>query len=198
MNFKNKKLVLPPNAVKVFRGVIFDIYQWDQEQFDGKKRLFELGSRLDTVVIIPVVENNFIINEEEQPNNYFRTGFPMGRLDFESEDIVEAALREYSEETGITPEKLFHVATEQPIAKILWNIHTFIAHGVKEKNEIMLDGGEKIKNKHISFDEAYNMIKNLELEIPKLIMKPLLNETKENFLDRFSRPEKYFKEIVLK
>lgn len=197
MNFKNKKSVLPSNASKVFRGVIFDIYQWDQEQFDGKKRLFELGSRLDTVVIIPVVENNFIINEEEQPNNYFRTGFPMGRLDFESEDIVEAALREYSEETGITPEKLFHVATEQPIAKILWNIHTFIATGVKEKNEIMLDGGEKIKNRHISFEEGYQMMKNLELEIPKILLKGLLNEDKNIFIDKFTSPEKYFEKILL-
>lgn len=197
MKFKNKKDILPDYAVKVFRGVIFDIYQWDQEQFDGRKKLFELGSRLDTVVIIPVVDDKFIINHEEQPNNYFRTGFPMGRLDFESEDVVEAALREYSEETGITPKKLFHVITEQPIAKILWNIHTFIAVGEKEKHDIALDGGEKIENKHISFDEAYNMMKNLELEIPKLIMKPLLNETKKQFLDRFSSPEKYFEEIKL-
>lgn len=197
MNFKNKKSVLPPNASKVFRGVIFDIYQWDQEQFDGKKRLFELGSRLDTVVIIPVVENNFIINEEEQPNNYFRTGFPMGRLNFESEDIVEAALREYSEETGITPKKLFHVATEQPIAKILWNVHTFIASGIKEKNEIILDGGEKIKNRLISFEEGYKMMKNLELEIPKILLKGLLNEDKNIFIERFVRPENYFEEIIL-
>lgn len=197
MKFKNKKEILPNHAVKVFRGVIFDIYQWDQEQFDGKKKLFELGSRLDTVVIIPVVGDKFIINQEEQPNNYFRTGFPMGRLDFESEDIVEAALREYSEETGILPKKLFHVITEQPIAKILWNIHTFIAFDQKDKKDISLDGGEKIENKYISFDETYNMMKNLELEIPKLMLKLLLNESKNLFMDRFINPDKYFEEITI-
>ena len=32
---------VPKQAKRVFKGVIFDVYQWEQEMFDGTKEIFE-------------------------------------------------------------------------------------------------------------------------------------------------------------
>ena len=32
---------IPKNATKVFSGKTFDVYQWEQEMFDGSKKIFE-------------------------------------------------------------------------------------------------------------------------------------------------------------
>jgi hypothetical protein len=46
---------IPSHAHKVFSGVIFDVYQWDQELFNGKIATFEAIQRPSTVIVIPVV-----------------------------------------------------------------------------------------------------------------------------------------------
>lgn len=33
---------LPPQAKKVFTGQIFDVYQWEQEMYDGSFETFEM------------------------------------------------------------------------------------------------------------------------------------------------------------
>lgn len=46
---------IPSHATKVFSGVIFDVYQWEQELFNGNIATFEALRRPSTVIIIPVV-----------------------------------------------------------------------------------------------------------------------------------------------
>ncbi len=46
---------IPTHAHKVFSGVIFDIYQWDQELFNGKVATFEALRRSSTVMVVAVV-----------------------------------------------------------------------------------------------------------------------------------------------
>ena len=46
---------LPENAKLVFKGIIHDIYQWEQEMFDGSKATFERIRRPDTTAVIAVV-----------------------------------------------------------------------------------------------------------------------------------------------
>ena len=50
---KDAKLV-PADADKVFEGVIYDVYHWDQTLYDGSKAKFEMLKRPDTVVIIGI------------------------------------------------------------------------------------------------------------------------------------------------
>ena len=91
---------LPETAKKVFKGIIFDVYQWELEGYDGKVRTFEKLKRPDTAVIIPVTEDGkIIIAKQEQPGKKPFMGLVGGRLD-EGEDPLEAAKRELLEETG--------------------------------------------------------------------------------------------------
>ena len=35
------KQPIPENAKRVFKGIIFDVYQWEQELYNGSKAVFE-------------------------------------------------------------------------------------------------------------------------------------------------------------
>ena len=43
---------IPKDARCVFKGVIFEVWQWEQKMFDGSMATFERIKRPDTVVII--------------------------------------------------------------------------------------------------------------------------------------------------
>ena len=59
---------IPKEAKLVFKGQIFDVYQWKQKMFDGSYETFEALKRKDNASIIPVVGNKILICEQEQPH----------------------------------------------------------------------------------------------------------------------------------
>jgi ADP-ribose pyrophosphatase len=192
----NKLDYLPENAKLVHRGVIFDVYQWEQEMFNGSFATFERIVRPDTAAVILIDGDHVIINQETQPASIERIDLIMGRLE-PGENPHVGALRELEEETGIVPRQLFECGSERLDGKILWWIHTFVAIGVKEKKVLHQDVGEHITNLRLTFDEFYLKCKNLELSIPQDLIKVLINESKEDFLDRFKNPDKYFKKVEI-
>jgi ADP-ribose pyrophosphatase YjhB (NUDIX family) len=183
------------NAKKVFKGEIFDIYQWPQKMFDGSIATFERIVRPDTVIIFPVVGEKFIMNLEKQPASKERMDFPMGRMEPGEKDPSKSALRELKEETGIIPKELYFLGSERLDGKILWDLHFFIAKDIKMRESPNLDNGEQITNIEYSISEIYEKFKNLEIELPKILLKILINEPKDAFIDRFIQPEKYFEKI---
>ena len=71
------KLKRPDSAKLMFKGVIFEVYQWQQQMYDGSTETFEALKRPDTVSIIPVTKDKkFIILRQEQPGLVSRLGFP--------------------------------------------------------------------------------------------------------------------------
>lgn len=61
------KQPIPQTAKRVFEGKLFDVYQWDQELFDGKTITFEKLKRPDTVNVIPITtDGQIVISEQEQ------------------------------------------------------------------------------------------------------------------------------------
>lgn len=151
------KQSMPENAKRVFKGVIFDVYQWEQEMYDGTKATFEKLRRPDTVVVFPVLpDGKILLIEEEQPGKGPFTGAPGGRVD-EGEEILDAAKRELLEETGYQAEEFILLDSVQPISKIDWRVYTFVAKGVKKVADIKPDAGEKIKLRVSSFDELLHL-----------------------------------------
>src|SRR3990167_10917443 len=92
--------LIPKNAKKVFTGVIYDVYQWQQELFDGSKTIFEMLRRPDTVTVIPVIDEKILTIEDHQPHTGSKMSFPGGRVDPDDQSTLEAAQRETEEETG--------------------------------------------------------------------------------------------------
>jgi ADP-ribose pyrophosphatase len=147
----------PADARRVFKGILFDAYQWPQEMLDGSTATFEVLKRPDTVEVIPVLDNgNILIVEEEQPGKAPFISFPGGRLD-ENETPQAAALRELSEETGYTASRVELWEATQPISKIDWAVYTFIARGCKREGEVHLDPGERITVREVTFDQMLEL-----------------------------------------
>lgn len=153
----------PADARCVFRGKIFDVYQWEQKLFDGTTATFEQLVRPDTVEVVPVLANgNILIVEEEQPGKSPFLSLPGGRID-RGEDPVAAAKRELQEETGYQCASLSLWQAVQPVGKIDWAIFTFIAHGAQKAGEQDLDAGERVTAREVSFDEFLQMARDGKL-----------------------------------
>jgi len=60
--------MIPDDAKKVFSGVRTDVYQWDQEMFDGSIATFERIEKKPSAAIIAVVDSKIIITQQEQPH----------------------------------------------------------------------------------------------------------------------------------
>ncbi len=147
------KQPIPENAKRVFRGILFDVYQWEQEMFDGTRTIFEKLKRPDTVVVFPVLpDGKILLTEQEQPGKTPFVGAPGGRVD-EGEDLLFAAKRELLEESGYEAEEFILWDAQQPVGKIDWAVVTFIAKKIKKVADIHPDVGEKIKLLPLALDE---------------------------------------------
>jgi 8-oxo-dGTP pyrophosphatase MutT (NUDIX family) len=185
------KQPIPENAKRVFKGVIFDVYQWEQEMFDGTKEIFEKLKRPDTVVIFPILpDGKILLTEQEQPGKEPFIGTTGGRVD-EGEDILSAAKRELLEESGYVAEEYILWDAQHPVGKIDWVIYTFIAKGLKKVAEMNLDAGEKIKLLPVTFDELIEMAidKNFsEREIISKFFEAKLDPKKMQELKELFKP----------
>jgi len=143
---------LPPNARLVFKGVIFEVWQWDQKMFDGTTEVFERIWRCPTVEIIAAVGDRIIIEDQEQPDRKDIISLPGGRAD-RSEDLLEEAKRELLEETGYESADWDLLLTHGKNNKVIHEVCYFIARDCKKVKEPELDSGEKIETSSITFEE---------------------------------------------
>lgn len=162
-----KRTVLPPNArlvpenaKLVFKGMIYDVYHWQQEMFDGTFETFEMLKRPDTVRVIAIKDNQIVMLDQEQPGHGPFFDFPGGRHDFEGETELEAIKRETLEETGMTFKTWKLLDVIQPAGKIDYFIYTFLATDFESQGPQDLGSGEKITVTTISFDELKQLATN--------------------------------------
>lgn len=148
----NNRNPIPQNAKCVFKGVIFEVWQWEQKMFDGSVQIFEHLKRPNTAQVIPVVGDKILLQTEEQPNT--KQPFPSipgGRCD-EAEDPVDAAKRELLEETGYVSEDWVLWKECDPVGKIEWTVFIYIARNCILKETPNLDAGEKISIRFVDFE----------------------------------------------
>lgn len=149
---------IPKDAKKVFTGVLFDVYQWEQELYDGSTTTFEKLRRRDSVVMVPVLPNgNFLIEEDTQPGRKAVLTFPGGQAE-DGEEPLEAGLREMLEETGYTSDDIVLWKAVQPASKIEWASFIYVARNVRKVAEPHDQAGEKIVVREVSFDELFDVV----------------------------------------
>lgn len=185
------KQPIPEHAKKVFQGVLFDTYQWEQDLYDGTKTTFEKLKRPDTVVIFPVLDDGrILLTEQEQPGKEPFIGATGGRVD-EGEDILSAAKRELLEESGYEAEEFILLDAQHPTSKIDWVVYTFIAKGLKKVSDMNLDAGEKIKLLPVTLDKLIEIGTNenfSEKEIIYKLFKAKINPSNKNELEELFKP----------
>ncbi|MCL2085630.1 NUDIX hydrolase [Candidatus Saccharibacteria bacterium] len=157
---KDAKLV-PSGAERVFRGKIFEVYQWQQEMFDGSYETFEALKRSDTVNIFAVKDGKLVILKQQQPGSPVFYGVPGGRHDDPGETELEAAKREMLEETGMTFRNWKLIWVTQPASKMEWFVYSFLATDFETQVPQKLDAGEKISVQLMTIDEARDIIRGL-------------------------------------
>ncbi len=151
---------IPPQAKRVFEGIVFDVYQWEQVLLDGKTTTtFEMLKRADSVATIAVQDGKILVIEDEQPTRPSVLGFPAGRRD-PGETALEAAKRELLEETGYRAESWDHYITFEPSHKIDWQLPFFIAKDLHKVQEADPGPGEHITVSWVTFDEFLDIIKD--------------------------------------
>ena len=144
---------LPQNAKLVFKGEIFEIWQWKQKMFDGSVEIFEKLKRPDTAQVIPVIGNKILIQKQKQPDKSKPfISIPGGRCELD-EKPLDSAKREFLEETGYASKNWCLWKKQDPVGKIIWTVYTYIAKDCFYKQPPKLDSGEKITTHFVSFDE---------------------------------------------
>ncbi len=177
---------LPPQAKKVFTGQIFDVYQWEQEMYDGSFETFEMLKRTGTVDVITISKGKIFLAHQSQPtkpNFYSLFG---GRVDKDEEYSV-AAKRELLEEGGFQSDSWELYKTYQPLHKIDWDVSIYIAKNCKKVADQKLDVGEKIEIIECTFDEFIEIVlgpKFLGSELVTDILRMKSEGTLEEFKKR--------------
>lgn len=170
--------LIPEEAEKVFSGVLYDVYQWPQEMFDGSTATFEMLRRPDTVKVIAVLtpeeqeqlkdvvnltssaEDKIVITKQKQPRKDWFYDYPGGRVDDEDADELTGAKRELLEEAGLELANWKLVDVKQPFDKIDWLVYTFVASGLVRQAPQSLDGGELIEVELATIPEVQKIAKN--------------------------------------
>lgn len=167
-------VLIPDHAERVFKGQIFDVYQWPQKLFDGSTATFEMLKRPDTIQVIAIRDGKLTMVHDEQPNRASEISFPGGRAD-EDATWLDAAKRELLEETGLKFKTWKLIAAYQPMPKIEQFVAWFVATDFESKQPQKLDAGERIKVEMMDFDSVRDMIFGPEY--------PTLSYAKSLFLD---------------
>jgi len=177
----------PKQAKKVFQGQIFDVYQWEQELFDGSSSIFEGISRTDTAHTIGIMpDGRILLTEDEQPGRRAVITPPGGQLDG-GEQPEAAARREFLEETGYEIGEVVFWHEYQPGTKLDWKIYAFIGRGIKKIQEPRPEAGEKIKTMFFTFDEFLQLGRNEKMRdrvIRIILLEALLDKGKRDELER--------------
>ncbi len=179
---------IPDGAKRVFQGILFDVYQWQQQMFDGSESTFEMLKRQDTVTIIGITEDDQIITIiDEQPGRAARIMFPAGRLN-DAEDALEGAKREFIEETGYTSDEWEHWQTFDGGTEMEVRFGYYVARNCRKTASQSLDpGGEKVELRLVSLDHVLDDIisgRQQAWSIGTYIMQQLLLGKREE-LEKF-------------
>ncbi|MBP7842803.1 NUDIX hydrolase [Candidatus Woesebacteria bacterium] len=173
MQYPKSTQPLPEHAKKVFEGILFSVWQWEQKMFDGSVATFEKVSRNSSVGIFAFTKDKkIILTVQEQPGIQQFVSLVGGIVD-QGEDVLESAHRELLEETGCVTRDIEFWYSVQPVTKVEWPVYMFVARNCEQVAPLKLDAGEKIQLQFASWDEFLQIIHKDEFRDKEVALKLL-------------------------
>jgi ADP-ribose pyrophosphatase len=180
--------MIPGDAKRVFKGVRFDVYQWQQKMFDGSTATYEGLKRRSSVEILAIHKGKITVTHEEQAGVASFIGIPAGLIE-DNEDPLVAAQRELQEETGLTSDDWELLERYTPMGNIEWTVHVYLARDCKKTAKQSMDPGEKIRVRYLTFEEFIRTVtkesfrhKDLALQLLKMHYNKTLSKFKKKML----------------
>ena len=131
-------------AEDIFHGKILHVRKDTVQLPNGSTAPRELIVHIGAVCVVPVTEDGQVYVERQfrYPLGQVITEIPAGKLDSNTEDILEAAKRELREETGLTAERWTELGLYYPAAAYSDEVITmYLAQGL-HKGTQELDADE--------------------------------------------------------
>lgn len=177
---------VPPHAKRVFKGVLFDTYQWEQELFDGSHATFEKLVRKASTDMIVTQGDSIMVLKQEQPGKPLYPGLPGGQTE-PGEDHLIAAQRELLEETGYVAENfILYKSQSDGGSKLYFPVSTYIVRDAQKIQEAHLDAGEKIQITWVNFDDFLQLARQEKFTCPLWLKfdmyEALLDQIKKEIL----------------
>ncbi len=142
-----------------FDGKIMTVVSDTVELPDGSQSFREVVRKFGGVCILPLTDDNEVIfvNQFRYPYGEVVKEIPAGKME-ENEDPLVCGIRELSEETGCTAEKIMPLGVQYPSPGFTdEKLYMYLATGIKEGNA-HLDEGEFLTVEKIPFDKAIQMV----------------------------------------
>ncbi|SRR3989338_2566521 len=173
---------VPSHAKKVFSGLLFSVYRWQQEMFDGSFKTFEMLWRVPAASVLATVDKKIIVLDQQQPGRATYPSLPGGKVET-GEAPEAAARRELLEEAGYSTGDLALFKLYNEHSKIDYDDYVFLAKNCAQTSKQNLDPGEKIKVKLVTFDRFLQLVRNQDTAIPRGLQhemwEALLNKNKK-------------------
>ena len=153
------KQKIPSHASIVHSWPTFDIYQREQELFDGTYKTFELARMQDAVkvILIDKEQHKILMVQDEQPW-VTRITYAWGLVEA-GEDLLQTAAREVQEETGYIYDTIQHIVSLPYTHRVSGSTYYYITSGLSQTSQTNPDRwSEKITVLEYTFDEFIDFI----------------------------------------
>lgn len=164
MELTEKKL----SSTEIFDGVAIHLYKDDVLLPNGKNGVREVIRHPGAVCVIPVTDNGEVVfvNQFRYAFNKVTLEIPAGKLE-KGEDHLEAALRELSEETGLSAKNIVPMGELYTTPALIDEvIYMYLATDLSQ-GEQHLDEDEFINTVKIPLEKASEMVMNGEIKDSK-------------------------------
>ena len=164
MELEEKKL----SSEEIFDGVAIHLFRDEILLPNGNKGVREVIRHPGAVCVIPVTEDGDVIfvNQFRYAFNKVTLEVPAGKLE-KGEDPLEAAMRELSEETGLSAKNVIYLGELYTTPALIDEvIHMYLATDLVEGKQ-HLDEDEFINTLRMPLSEAVQKVMNGEIKDAK-------------------------------
>lgn len=164
MKLEEKKL----SSQEIFKGVAIHLFKDEIELPNGHTGIREIIRHPGAVCVLPITDDGDVIfvNQFRYALNKVTLEVPAGKLE-KGEDPKEAALRELSEETGLSAKNIIPIGDLYTTPALIDEvIHMYIATDLTQ-GEQHLDYDEFVNTLKIPLSKAVEMVMNGEIKDSK-------------------------------